>query len=315
MEFISADTVYQCLTYGQLTDGLLRLHREEPAALQDMLLGEGRSGPDNFILIRAAFQSGKAVGVKMATVFPGNQSLPAVQAAFVIFDGRNGAPLGMIDGTALTHRKTAADSALGSKLLSREDSKSLLMVGAGGMSPHLIRAHLAVRPKLQTVRLWNRTAARAHAVVELLDHEGITVEVADDLAESVATSDIICCATMSNTPIIKGEWLQPGSHLDLVGAYRIDMREADDECLRKSHLFVDSRKTTIGEIGEIDIPLKAGVITEQSIIADYYDLANPEFAWRRAGTDITVLKNGGGGHLDLMTARLIFEQALPGVLP
>ena len=315
MEFISADTVYQCLTYRQLTDGLLRLHREEPAALQDMLLGEGRSGPDNFILIRAAFQSGKAVGVKMATVFPGNQSLPAVQAAFVIFDGRNGAPLGMIDGTALTHRKTAADSALGSKLLSREDSKSLLMVGAGGMSPHLIRAHLAVRPKLQTVRLWNRTAARAHAVVELLDHEGITVEVADDLAESVATSDIICCATMSNTPIIKGEWLQPGSHLDLVGAYRIDMREADDECLRKSHLFVDSRKTTIGEIGEIDIPLKAGVITEQSIIADYYDLANPEFAWRRAGTDITVLKNGGGGHLDLMTARLIFEQALPGVLP
>lgn len=309
MKMIDADTVHSCISYPDLVDGLIQMHREEPCSLKDVLLGEGdNSASDNFLFVRSAIHPGRTLAVKMATIFPGNTDRPSIQATVVLFDGKNGTPIGVVDGNAITHRKTAADSALGSKLLSREDSASFLMVGAGSMAEHLIRAHLSVRPGLQTLKIWNRSPQRAIDVQQKLALEGITLEIVENLAEAVSSSDIVCSATMVTDPIIQGEWLKLGCHLDLVGAYRLDMREADDECLRRGRLFVDNRKTTLGEIGEIEIPRKSGVINEASILGDFYDLCSTSYSLQRAANDITVFKNGGGGHLDLMTSRIIYDK-------
>lgn len=309
MNMIDAETVHQCISYRELVDGLYQLHRENPCDLNDILLKDKPEDAENFMLVRAAFQGGQAIGVKMASIFPKNENMPSIQAVFVLFDGCNGEPLGLVDGTALTYRKTASDSALGSHLLSRPDSRSLLMVGAGSMSMHLIEAHLVARPSLEKVSIWNRTPARAQEIASMLTKKGIDITVKCDLESAVKEADVISCATMSITPIIQGQWLNQGTHLDLVGAYRPDMREADDECLLRSRLFVDSRKTTIGEIGEIEIPLQQGVISEETILGDLYDMCKPGFDLQRTSDDITVFKNGGGAHLDLMTARLIYDHA------
>ncbi len=309
MRFINAETVYRCINDIDLINGLHQLHQMGGGELKDLLLSESRHGTsENFLFVRAAFTPKQAIGVKIATVFPANKQLPSVQGIFILFDVDNGTPIGIIDGTALTHRKTAADSALGSRLLSRENSQSLLMVGAGSMAPHLIRAHCAVRPSIKKIVLYNRTQSRAEKLAQSLGSELPKSSVTDNLEEAVRNAHIICCATLSKEPIILGDWLQAGSHLDLVGAYRLDMREADDACLQKGQLFVDSRKTTIGEIGEIEIPRQAGIITDKSILGDLYDLCNSPIPWQRKNNHITIYKNGGGGHLDLMTAQLIFKQ-------
>ena len=178
------------------------------------------------------------------------------------------------------------------------------MVGAGGLAPHLVRAHLAARPSINSVQIWNRSADRRDALVQVLADEIDTVPV-DDLAQAVATADIVSCATMTTLPLIHGAWLQPGTHLDLVGAFTPDMREADDEAVRCARIFVDSRQTTVGEIGELMIPIAHGVITENDVLADHYQLCHGT-AGRTASDQITLFKNGGGGHLDLMTARHVF---------
>ena len=178
------------------------------------------------------------------------------------------------------------------------------MVGAGGLAPQLVRAHLAARPSINSVRIWNRSADRRDALVQVLADEIDTAPV-DDLAQAVAAADIVSCATMTTLPLIHGAWLQPGTHLDLVGAFTPDMREADDEAIRRARIFVDSRQTTVGEIGELMIPIAHGVITENDVLADHYQLCHGT-AGRTASDQITLFKNGGGGHLDLMTARHVF---------
>jgi len=302
---LGAAEIFEHVGFGPLVDDLARMHRETPADLRDMLLEQpGKMGKD-YCLVRAAWQGGTALGVKIASVFPanGSQDLPAIHAAYILFDGVNGVPVRSIDGNALTYLKTAADSALGSRLLARPDCRRLLMVGAGAMAPYLIEAHCTVHPGIETVRIWNRSAGRRDALTATLAKQR-HIETAHDLAEAVGWADLICCATMTSEPLIRGEWLNPGAHLDLVGAFRRDMREADDEAIRRARLFVDSRKTTIGEIGELAIPIEAGVISKNDVLGDLYDLC-ADTKGRQSPKDITLFKNGGGGHLDLMTARHI----------
>jgi ornithine cyclodeaminase len=174
----------------------------------------------------------------------------------------------------------------------------VLIVGAGTVARSLREAYGALFPSARFL-IWNRTRSRAEAVAA----EYRATEVADDLPAAVGEADVVSCATMSSEPVIRGEWLRPGQHVDLIGAYRPDMREADDEVLRRSRIFVDSRDTTIGHIGELKIPLAGGVISESDVVADYYDLD----AFSRAPEDITVFKNGGGAHLDLMTCDYILR--------
>ena len=308
---LDARRIFERISFGPLVDDLARMHRESPADLQDMLLEQaGQMGKD-YCLIRAAWQGGAALGVKIASVFPANVShdLPAIHAAYILFDGANGVPVRSIDGNALTYLKTAADSALGSRLLARPDSQRLLMVGAGAMAPYLIEAHCTVHPQIEEIRVWNRSVGRRDALLDEINN-GRHAEAADDLAEAVAWADLICCATMASEPLIQGKWLKPGTHLDLVGAFRKDMREADNEAIRRAHVFVDSRKTTIGEIGELVIPMEAGVISEEDVLGDFYDLCANKTG-RQNSQDITLFKNGGGGHLDLMTARHIENRCAP----
>jgi len=310
MRFYDADQVHERCDYSFLIAALEQYHREGPGIIDDLLLSRpSASGRDAHLLIRAAWQQGRDMGAKLVTSFPDNpnspKALPATQAVYVLFDGANGEPLAAVDGTALTLRKTAADSALGSQYLSREDTATMLMVGAGAQAPHMIMAHLAVRPSIHEIMVWNRTRARAQALVDTLSSEGLRIEVADDLQPAARRADLICCATMAAEPLIHGEWLKPGTHLDLVGAFTPEMREADDEALGRGSIFVDSRLTTLDTVGEFVIPIAAGVITESDVLADLYDLVGGRHPGRRDPDEITLFKNGGGGHLDLMTARFV----------
>jgi ornithine cyclodeaminase/alanine dehydrogenase-like protein (mu-crystallin family) len=242
------------------------------------------------------------MGTKVVTVFPGNRELPTIQALYALFDGKNGAPLAILDGTALTYRKTAADSALGSRLLSHPEAHTLVMVGAGALSPYLMDAHKALRPSINRVLIWNRDPAKANKLAKNLG-----AEVAGDLEGAVRKADIVCCATAATSPLVKGTWLKPGAHLDLVGSFTPDMRECDDEAVRRARLFVDSRWFAIDQPGDLADPLRRGVIRRQDVEADLFELCRDGYSVNRRDRDITLFKNGGGAHLDLFTALFIWQ--------
>ena len=259
------------------------------------------------MLTRAAWVPGAGIGVKTATIFPDNASrepaLPSVNAVFTLFDDETGVPTVLIDGILVTKWKTAGDSVLGSRLLARSDSEVLTIVGAGAVADSLIDAYRAVFPGLKRIIVWNRTFAKARALAE---KKG--VEAIEHLEDACGLADIISCATLSVDPVLNGEWVQPGTHVDLIGAYRPDMREADDSLIAKCRLFVDARETTIHDIGELTIPIATGVISESDVRGDLYDLCNGGTG-RTSDAEVTVFKNGGGAHLDLMTALYIHRAA------
>lgn len=305
LAIIDGPDVARLLPYLELVDALEAGHRRPPALVRRTVFGP--EGGDESFLGLPAWSPGRQLGVKLVTVFPGNtalpEPLPSVQAVYVLFDGPDGSPLAVIDGTELTYRKTAADSALGSRLLSRPDARTLLMVGAGGLAPHLVAAHRAVRPSIERVLLWNRTRARAEALATVLGAEAV-----DDLAAAVPQADIVCTATMTAEPLVEGRWLRPGTHLDLVGAFLPDRREVDDEAVLRAELYVDTREVTTVEDGDLAIPLAAGTITLDDIRADLYQLCRGEVAVDRHSDTITLFENGGGGHLDLMCAEFLWQR-------
>ncbi|MEO0682411.1 MAG: ornithine cyclodeaminase [Pseudomonadota bacterium] len=308
MRLLDAATMEAAGDWAALVDHLEAAHRAPRAAVKDMLLQDG----GNAWLTRAAWVPGGALGLKSVSVFPGNAAAtpprPSVQGAFLLFDGETGALAAVLDGAALTAWKTVADSMLGARRLAREDVRSLLIVGAGTIAERLPEAWRAVRPSLRRVRVWNRSPAKAQALAGRLAAQGWDAAAAPDLEAAVREADAVSTATMTTEPLIRGAWLAPGAHLDLIGAYRLDMREADDEVLRRGRLFVDARETTIGEIGELTIPMAAGVIGEADVLADHADLAAGA-PGRRGPEEITVFKNGGGAHLDLMTAGFFLSRA------
>ena len=272
--------------------------------------GAGRAGEG--FLVLPAWAHGRAFGVKLVTILPGNADLPdgppSVQATYQLFEGRTGQPVAVIDGTALTLRKTAADSGLGARLLARADVRTLLMIGAGALAPHLIGAHLAVRPSLARVMVWNRSAPRRDRLLADLAARGIRAEAVDDLAAAIRAADVVSAATMATAPLVRGAWLRPGTHLDLVGAYQPTMREADDEALRRARIHVDFRGSTVEEAGDLTQPLASGVITEKDILGDLFDLCQGRAPGRRSADEITLYKNGGGSHLDLFSAEFLMRR-------
>jgi ornithine cyclodeaminase len=313
MLMLDADTILDCMPYPQLVDELAALHRE-PIGLVDEMLMESKDAASNVshFFVRGGWQPEKAVGAKVITIFPRNneaREYPSIQAVYLLFDGISGAPIACLDGTALTWVKTAADSALGSKLLARDNIEYMLMIGAGRMALHLVRAHCQVRPSLQRVNIWNRTMSKAQALATELASlfPGIHFAPTADIEAGAREADLVCSAIASNEPLLEGKWLKPGAHVDLIGAYTPDMREADDECLRRGSLFVDARATTLHHIGELMIPLANGVISEDDVLADLSDLCQQGHAGRQSSNEITIFKNGGGGHLDLMCARLLHK--------
>lgn len=307
MRFVDAAEVRKVLTFPILIASLEAAHRRPKMEVQDGFLGTEQEQ----YFVRHAVDRGRFMASKLITSFPANLAggkLPTVQAVCVLFDGTNGRPLVVIDGTEITYWRTAADSALGAKLLAPTEPQTLLVVGAGEMSKWLTRAHRTVRPSLQRVLIWNRTLARAAEVAALLAQEGIAAEVTQDLEAATRAADIITTCTRSHEPMIMGANLKPGVHLDLVGGYTPETREADDEAARRALVFVDRRESAFCGVGDILQPIANGVISEIDVLGDLYDLVGGTVAGRRSPDDITFFKNAGGGHLDLMTSEVVFHQ-------
>lgn len=301
---IGPEDVAGKLTWTMVADAIAAGHKLPKAQIEDTLLSRG----DDRLLSRAAWIDGLGLGVKSATVFPGNaaHNLPSIHAGMMLFNDKTGELDAVVDGRLVTNRKTAGDSVLGARLLARADSKRHLIVGAGVVAENLVRAYSEVFPGLEQIKIYNRTRSKAEDLVQRLSDEGFPVSVADDLESAAGDTDILSSATMAREPIIFGDWIKPGTHVDLIGAFTPDMREGDDVLLRKGRLFVDSRDTTLEDIGELRIPLASGAITEEDVIGDYYDLV-PGHVGRESDEEITVFKNGGGAHLDVMTAKAIFQ--------
>ncbi|EBA12029.1 ornithine cyclodeaminase family protein [Roseobacter sp. CCS2] len=285
------------LDWLALTDALAAGHDGPKADVADVFLYEG----DNTLLNRSAWIAGLGLAVKCATIFPGNKAAgkPAIGGAVNLFSGRDGTLEAILDFALVTKWKTAGDSLLAARRLARPDSKNILIVGAGTVGHSLREAYGAAFPQVQFT-VWNRSQAGAEALQAAFPD----IAIADDLETAVKGADMITSATMTTEPLIKGAWLQPGQHVDLIGAYRPDMREVDDKALQRARVFVDSRETTIGHIGELKIPIASGAFDADDVVADYYQLNRFK---RHNPAEITLFKNGGGAHLDLMTARYILE--------
>lgn len=309
--YISAADVESRLHWHEVVECLVEGHRLERAAIEDSLLTRGGDS----ILSRAAWVPGLALGVKTATIFPRNASrqppLATVNAIVALFDDRTGVAVALVDGALVTKWKTAGDSVLGARYLARPDSRRLLVVGAGAVADSVVRAYSEIFPDLEEIRIWSRNGARAAGFAGRYARHAIRVVATDDLAGSAHRADIVVTATMSRAPILLGDWLRPGTHVDLIGAFRPDMREADDTLVRRASIFVDARETTLRDIGELSIPIREGVISESDIKADLYELCRGARGRSDSG-EITAFKNGGGAHLDVMTAWHILEKYRAG---
>ena len=289
-------------SWNALVDGIADYHLFPKPEIQDVLLG-----PDEQTLLsRTAWIDGLGFGVKSATICRDNKThnLPTVQGLMTLFDSENGAPLATLDNNLITCRKTAADSLLGARLLARKDSRVLLIIGAGLIAQTLIQAYPSVLPSLSKILIWNRTPEAAEKLASR--PATMPLHAVKDLGEAVAQADIVTTATLSNQPVLCGDWVQPGTHVDLIGAYKANMREADDKLVQNAQIFVDCRETT-AQIGELLIPLQNGTITPDDIRADFYDLIGGT-PGRQNEKDITLFKNGGGAHLDLMVARVLYDR-------
>ena len=266
------------------------------------------TGADSTLLLMPAWHPGKEAGVKIATVSPenGRLDLPSIQAIYVLIDAVTGTMKATMQAKSLTAKRTAAASALASSFLSKIDASSILMIGTGALSANLIRAHASVRP-IKKVFVWGRNPEKAKAVCGLLKDEAFDCQVATTIQEKIGEVDIVSCATLSKTPLVLGKYLKPGQHIDLVGAYKKDMREADDEVISKASVFVD----TFGglqESGDIAIPLNNGVLSKDDIKGNLFSLSSGEVSGRINEQEITLFKSVGHALEDLVAASYYYNK-------
>ncbi len=287
------------LDWQALCDALRDGHALARAEMADTFLYRDK----DTLLSRAAWIDGLGQLVKTATIFPGNAGLgkPTINGAVNLYGDRDGVLQAILDFHLVTKWKTAGDSLLAARLLARPESACILIIGAGTVARSLREAYGSAFPDARFM-VWNRTPEKAEEMAAAYPN----TLVASDLETMVRLADIITCATMSRAPVIRGEWLQPGQHVDLIGAYRPDMREADDTALKRARVFVDSRESVLEHIGELADPIARGVLTKDDVVADFYDIASGSFA-RQSAEEITLFKNGGGAHLDLMTSAYILR--------
>jgi ornithine cyclodeaminase len=318
---ISADAVDSALDFRGLV-GILRgafiAGAVQPVRHHHTV--ERQSGSASTLLLMPAwtdFAAGTAdsqgyLGVKIVTVSPDNNAVgkPAVMGVYLLLDGVTGEPKALIDGPRLTQWRTAAASALAADYLARADASRLLVIGAGALAPFLARAHAAVRP-IREIRVWNRTPANARKVADELSADGMDASVVDDLDEALNWADIVSCATISQTPLVKGVLLRPGVHIDLVGGFTPAMRESDDDTIRRARVYVDTRAGATKEAGDIVQPLASGVLTEEAIVGDLHELARGEKTGRQTPQEITLFKSVGAALEDLAAAVAVFERYQP----
>jgi len=266
--------------------------------------------PDATLLLMPAWTVGGFLGVKVLNVFPGNadKGLASIAASYMLMSGNTGQMLALIDGGELTARRTAAASALAASFLARQDAEHLLIVGTGRLARNLVGAHGALRP-LRRVSVWGRHVEKAKDMADELEAAGTEIHVVTDLASAVAKADIVSCATLAHQPLILGQWLQPGTHLDLVGGFTPEMREADDEAVRRSSVFVDTFAGACTEAGDIVQPMASGILDQTSIEADLFGLVGGQHAGRESDQEVTLFKSVGAALEDLAAAILVHRSA------
>lgn len=278
-----------------LTRALEKGHAAGAAKITDSFLYRG----EDTLLNRAAWIDGLGLAVKTATIFPQNaqENKPTVNGGLCLYSDDDGTLEALVDFHLVTKWKTAGDSLLAALRLARPESENILILGAGTQAHALREAYGAGFPNARFT-VWNRTHAKAEAfAAKFPDTRAVA-----DLEPAVRAADIVTSATMAVDPVLRGDWLRAGQHIDLIGAFRPDMREADDAAVKRARIFVDFYGSVIDHIGELKIPLDNRVIARKDIVADFYSLG--DFT-RLDQSEITLFKNGGGAHLDLMVARYI----------
>lgn len=263
-------------------------------------------GGEAYFLMKPGWVARDIIAVKAVTFFPNNGAagIPTVNAGVLLFDGSDGRFIGACDGGVLTARRTAAASAVAAKRLARRDARRLLVIGTGTVAPCAAGAHAAVRD-YDTIEIWGRDPDKAAVAVATAASGGITATVCTDLDRAIARADVISSATGATEPVIAGALIGPGTHVDLIGSFQMDMREADDDLVRRATLFVDTRDDAIlaGDLGQ---PLASGVITLDDIQADLTDLVAGRHPGRTTEDEITYFKSAGFALEDVAAARLAF---------
>jgi len=259
------------------------------------------------LLLMPAWRANGFVGVKLVSVFPGNgaRNLPAVSASYLLCDGVTGEHLALIDGAEITRRRTAAASALAASFLARQNAATLLIVGSGHIAGLVAAAYRTVRP-IERVMVWNIRPAGAVRLAERLRADGVAAEAVVDLARAVQQADIISCATLAQRPLVCGAWLRPGTHLDLIGGFTPAMREADDEAVQRSRLFIDT-DAALAEAGDLIDPIVRGVLRRDDIAGSLFSLCRNETAGRGSEQEITLFKSVGSAIEDLAAATLAYR--------
>jgi len=308
LPYFSAGQVHAALGYAFLADALREAFLEGCTAplrhVHDV------TGAADRLLLMPAWRPGRELGVKLVTVFPRNRErgIATVSALYVLLDAATGHLRALIDGEALTLRRTAAASALASTYLSRRDSATLLVIGTGALAPHMARAHCALRP-IATLLVWGRRPERALALAARLRDEGLPARALADLAQGLAQADIVCCATTATEPVLRGAQLRGGTHVDLVGGFTPQMREGDDELIARSQIFVDSYAGALKEAGDLVQPLASGALARERVLAELAELVAGTHPGRRSKDEITLFKSVGTALEDLCAARLVVESA------
>ncbi|MEP1576296.1 ornithine cyclodeaminase family protein [Roseibium album] len=310
MLLLSEDQTRNALPYPDLIDALAEMFRSGctmPTRHHHDFKIPGE--PDGTMLLMPAWVPGGYAGVKVVNVVPGNseRNLPAVHGQYLLSDARTGEMLAMIDGGELTARRTAAASALAARYLARSDARHLLVLGTGRLAPNLIAAHMAIR-SIEEVMIWGRSQEKTAQFARDLDGQlPIRIQAASSLRDALGLADIVSAATLSTEPLIKGDLLKPGAHVDLVGAFKPTMRESDDDLIERAEIYVDTRDGCLSEGGDIVQPLKSGLITPGDIKADLYELCRGEHPGRQSDATITMFKSVGAALEDLAGATLAYQ--------
>ncbi|MGI9202616.1 MAG: ornithine cyclodeaminase family protein [Woeseiaceae bacterium] len=316
MRYLGPQEVADGLPYGDLVESLREIYQADGmTAKRDLIDLKGLGDAEGTCMaFMPAWGPGHDLTTKIFTLFPNNRDkgLPTIHATIFDFDPSNGSLKAIVDGTEVTRRRTACMSALAADYLARQDSNRLLVCGAGALAPHAALAHATVRP-IDCIEVWARREEAAESVVEFLRSQSreIEVKVATDLAESCRQADIVSCQTSSPSPIVFGDWITAGTHMDFVGSHEPDKRECDDEVARISKIYVDVLETAMREAGDILIPLKNGVITKEQIIGDLSDLTRGTVSGRTSEEEITLFKSTGSSLADMAAAELAVNNAEP----
>ena len=309
MKVYDRENVASSLQYGILIEALRKAFSSKitaPERAQHTI--KNKNGSDATLLLMPAWKIGEHIGIKIVSVFPENttNNMNAVHANYFLVNANDGKPVAVMDGTELTLRRTACASALAADYLVNKNVDTLLMIGTGNLAPHMIKAHCVVR-NYSRILIWGRNEEKAERLALSLNIKDKEILAKNDIKEALNVADVISCATLTQKPLIMGDWIKPGQHLDLVGAFTPDMAEADSKAIAKSKVVVDTYEGALSESGELINALKEGRIKKEHILSDLRELVLEEKNIRKDSNDITLFKSVGTALEDLAAAELVIE--------